>query len=244
MHMKWTAVAGLAVLGWAATLAAAEPDLTTIRTPSPRGPLYSAANWWARFGEPVNHEAVAAAPVATPVEPAAHHHGLGYVYGPGSCDYSVPCTGWQWADYNPMPWRCNPHFGSHRGHCGGCGHCDQCGHGRRHKHGDCGCAAPAPDCAVKAPACEAVPTCEAAPACGCEAKESCCGRRYHWHWKGMGFWNKHCGCDTCAPSCGFDSKAAEFPAADEAPPKPLAEEPNRAAAHFRPALAWPFGPVR
>ncbi len=252
--MKWTGMAALAVLALAGICQANDPVPAGVRMPNPRGPINTAPNWWARFGEPVNQEAIDAAPIkALPVAPAGYEHGFGYVYGIGSCDYTPACTGWQWNDYNPMPWRCYPLYmrWQNRHGCGGCGHCGKCGHGIGcGKAVECGCAAPAPDCAAKAPTCEAVPTCEAAPSCGCDVATSCCQKRhFHWHWKGLGFWNKHCGCDTCAPSCGFESSGKEFyspeqaPTSDEAPPKPLAE-PAHAASHAQPTLVWPFGPVR
>jgi len=136
--------------------------------------------------------------------------------------------------------------------CGGCGNCGNCGHGTIGcgKHVDHGCAAPAPDCGVKAPTCEAAPSCEAAPACGCDVATSCCSKRhFHWHWKGLGFWNKHCGCDTCAPSCGVEAPACGYDMpgkelsspVDQAPPKPL---PDASASHTQPMLVWPLGPVR
>jgi hypothetical protein len=78
------------------------------------------------------------------------------------------------------------------------------------------------------------------------ATECCSKRQFHWHWKGVGFWNKHCGCDTCAPACGCEApvkgKSIQAPVYDEAPPKPVAEA--SAMRPLKPTLAWPFGPVR
>jgi hypothetical protein len=250
-----TAVAMLVLAG---VTRANDPLPSGVRMPNVRGPLHSAANWWARFGEPVNQEAIDAAPVkAMPIAAAGWHEGFGYVYGPGACDYTPACTDWQWKDYSSTPWRCYPlhdRWGHGRcGHCGGCGDCGhgKCGHGGcgRGKCGcgkaaHCGCAAPAPTCEAK------VPTCEAVPACGCDVATECCGKRhFHWHWKGLSFWNRHCGCDTCAPSCGCDApvvdgKAIQSPILDEAPPKPIAEEKAAALGKIKPTLAWPFGQVR
>lgn len=249
--MKWLGMTAVAMLVLAGVTRANDPLPAGVRMPSVRGPLNTAANWWARFGEPVNQEAIDAAPVkAMPIAPAGwHDHGFGYVYGIGSCDYTPACTDWQWKDYNPMPWRCSPlhaKWGNRRcGHCGDCGDCGhgRCGCGKAAAH--CGCAAPAPTCEAK------VPTCEAVPSCGCDVATECCGKRhFHWHWKGLGFWNRHCGCDTCEPSCGYDVKGydgkgiIDAPVEDEAPPKPIAEEKAAAFGVIKPTLAWPFGPVR
>ncbi len=250
--MKWTGMAALAVFALAGICQANDPVPAGVRMPNPRGPLNTAANWWARYGEPVNQEAIEAAPAkAIPIAPAGWtDRGYGYVFGIGSCDYTPACTDWQWADYHPMPWRCQPYSGWHWGRrCGHCGHGGHCGCGQAAGCGcakavDHGCAAPAPVCDVKAP------TCEAVPSCGCDVATSCCGKRhFHWHWKGLGFWNKHCGCDTCAPSCGYDVPGKDLgpgqaPFMEQAPPKPLPEAPSHAATHTKPTLVWPLGPVR
>jgi hypothetical protein len=278
LHMKWTLGVAAAVLALAGSLHAAEVYPEAYRaSPAPRGPLNAAANWWAKFGEPVNQEEIAAAPAEALIQPVGHH-GYGYVYGPGSCDYTPPCTGWQWNDYNPMPWRCYPHYlrKQHRwgkGGCDTCGDsscnaCDTCGHKHGwlhamfHKHHGCGCdaavecGAKVPDCAAPtcaAPSCAAVPTCEAVPDCGCDA-EPACGRKKlfhcHWHWKKGGFWNKHCGCDTCAPACGCEGPVMEMPKGEMAPmPMPIPEESTKAAMYSgntnsENSLVWPFSPVR
>jgi len=215
---------------------AIEPTPATIRMPNTRGSLFNATNWWTRYGEPVNQAAIDAAPAEAVVAPVGWaQNGHGYIYGPGVCDYTPPCTDWQWNDYNPMPWRCHPlherwaHHWKHK-----CGHCGHCG-----GHGDCGCAA-APDCAAKGPTCEAAPTCEAVPDCGCDVATKCCVKKhFHWHWKKHCFWHKHCGCDTCATECGCEAPAVEMPGSyEQAPPKPLADDTQKAA------LVWPFSPVR
>ena len=236
--MKWTGMAALVIVLAACGLATAvEPTPSAIRMPNARTSLYSGPNWWTRYGEPVNKEAIDAAPaeaVATPV--GWHENGHGYIYGLGSCDYTPPCTDWQWNDYNPMPWRCWP-LKDRWNHCGHCGHgcCDNCGCGKA--VADCGCAAAAPACAAKVPTCEAAPSCEAA--CGCDVATHCCVKNhFHWHWKSC-FWHKHCGCDTCSNECGCEAPAVEMPATPEqAPAKPVAEDTQKAA------LIWPFGPVR
>jgi len=239
--MKWTGMAALVLVLAACGLATAvEPTPATIRMPNARGSLFNANNWWTRYGEPVNQAAIDAAPAEAIASPVGWHE-HGYVYGLGVCDYTPPCTDWQWADYESNPWRCNPHGWGHglcgrRGHCGHCGH-DDCGCG---KNADCGCAAAAPDCAAQAPTCEAAPSCEAAPDCGCDVATNCCVKKhFHWHWKKSCFWHKHCGCDTCATECGCDAPAAvEMPGSPEQAPKPLADNTQKAA------LVWPFSPVR
>ena len=249
--MKWTGMAALVlVLAVTGLASATEPTPTTIRMPNLRGSQYSGANWWARYGEPVNQAAIDAAPAEAVVAPVGWaQNGHGYIYGPGSCDYTYPCTDWQWSDYHPHPWRCHPlHEGWRHGRCGGCGGCGS-GHCGCGKHSDCGCAADpdcaaAPDCAAKWPSCETAPTCEAAPDCGCDVATECCVKKhFHWHWKHSCFWNKHCGCDTCttaAPSCGCDAPAFEksYPSPEQAPPKPITDDTQKAA------LVWPFSPVR
>lgn len=258
--MKWTGMAALAVLALAGVCQANDPILGGVRMPSPRATMNAGANWWARYGEPVNQEAIEAAPAKPITAPAGwHDHGFGYVYGPGACDYSAPCTDWLWSGYHHEYCRCKPFSGWHgRGRCGHCGHCGHGGHCglRGHRgcgcshHNDCGCgksagcAVQAPDCGLKAPACDA------APKCGCDVADSCCGKRhFHWHWKGLGFWNKHCGCDTCAPVCGIEPGKDLSPKQVEwdqpALPKPLPESPDHAAVKAtHGSLAWPFGPVR
>jgi hypothetical protein len=242
--------AALAVLALAGVCRANDPILGGVRMPTPRGPLNS-ANWWARYGEPVNQEALEAAPARPPaVAPAGwHDHGFGYAFGPGACDYTPPCTEWLWAGYERHFCRCHT-FGYHWrgdrcGHCGrgrlghrgcGCGHDHGCGCGKSH-----GCEKQAPDCGIKAP------DCGFAPKGGCDVADSCCGKRhFHWHWKGLGFWNRHCGCDTCAIE-----PAKELPSNKLAPwnepalPKPLPEAPDHAAVKATHGpLMWPLGPVR
>jgi hypothetical protein len=257
--MKWTGMAALAVLSLAGVCQANDPVPAGIRMTNPRSPLHTAANWWARFGEPVNQEAIDAAPMKTPVDTVGYsENGFGYVYGPGSCDYTPPCTDWQWKDYNPMPWRCYPlhqRLKDRHGHCGHCGNCGNdcgCGHGHGRlfcgKHNKCGCDDAAPSCDAKAPSCAAAPSCEAVADCGCDVATSCCKKRhFHWHWKGLGFWNKHCGCDTCAPSCGAEPACDYAPAKElsspEQAPQPIPDD-AKAAAHTQPTLVWPLGPVR
>ncbi|MCI0361567.1 MAG: hypothetical protein L0211_24040, partial [Planctomycetaceae bacterium] len=230
------------VLGLVATglATAVEPAPATIRVPSARGSLYSSANWWTRYGEPVNQAAIDAAPAEAVAAPAGwSDYGHGYVYYLGACDYTPPCTDWLWEDYYGMPWRCH-HMHHGFGHFGRCGHCGgRFGHCGCGKHDD-GCAAPGPDCAAKGPTCEAAPSCEAAPDCGCDVATNCCVKKhFHWHWKKMCFWNKHCGCDTCATECGCDAPKGEiYSSPEQAPPKPSPDMTQKAA------LVWPFSPVR
>ena len=233
--MKWTGMVALVLVLAATGLAPAiEPAPVTIRIPNTRGPLHSAANWWARYGEPVNQAALDAVPAESVAAPVGwNENGPGYVYGLGSCDYTYPCTDWQWANYESHSWACwGQHGWGHRCHGGLFG---RCGHGRC---GDCGCAdkvahgcaAPALDCVAKVPDCDVAPKCDVAKSC-------CHDRHFHWHWKGVGFWNKHCGCDTSAPSCGCAAPVDTY-SPEQSPPKPTADEASKAA------LVWPLGPVR
>jgi hypothetical protein len=141
-HMKWSLWAAVTMLTLAANLApAAEPRLG-----------YGGANWWARYNTPpVNQEQVSTAgPAPVVVDPAPlaayDSHGSDYVYYPGICDNSAPCTDWLWAGYSQNPKRCNPHFmrGCQRGSCGTCSSCANCA--------NCGCSAPSCGCAAAAPA--------------------------------------------------------------------------------------------
>lgn len=243
--MKWTGMAALALLLAAAGLATAvEPTPANIRMPSARS-LLNGPNWWSRYGEPVNQAAIDAAPVEAVATPVGwHENGHGYIYGPGTCDYILPCTDWLWADYNYDPWRCHAEgwhgcglFGRRCGHCGHCGsgHC-----GCSKAIADCGCAEPAPACGDKVPACDAAPSCEAANDCGCGVAHKCCVlNHFHWHWKKKCFWHKHCGCDTCDIGCGCAAPIGDAPIGPEqAPPKPTPDPAQKAS------IVWPYGPVR
>jgi hypothetical protein len=125
----------------------------------------------------------------------------GYVFGPGSCDYTPPCVDHLWDGYCQRPCRCGHHHG-HRlfNHCGGGGHsagCATCGdnyascdsgchgcrlHGRRH-HGGCETS---------------VSTCDN----GCD---SGCGRGHfgkHMRAKCCGWFNNLCNACDGGMSCG------------------------------------------
>jgi hypothetical protein len=89
------------------------------------------------------------------------HVYTGYVFGPGSCDYTPPCVDHLWDGYCQRPCRCGHHHGhglfNHCGRCGGGnGGCSTCGqsyascdsgggchgcrlHGGHHNRGGCGC---------------------------------------------------------------------------------------------------------
>jgi hypothetical protein len=188
-----------------------------------RGRMFSGANWWSRYGEPVNAVALAQAENSPSdkngyVAPAPMH-GHGYIYGPGACDCSPPCVADLWAGYVQNPLRCHPGHWLHR-RCGNCGPCGGCGLSNQ-------CA---PGCA--APTCAEAVSCTAAvPDCGCKPV---CGRCHHFHvgerWRGFrAHW--HCGCDSCsAPlGCGCTTPAAPLPIgsekqASQGPPMPLPEE--------------------
>jgi hypothetical protein len=82
-------------------------------------------------------------------------HGMDYIYHPGMCDYSAPCTDWLWEGYCQNPLRCHPHFmtrGACHGGCGGNGSgrggCAACGNG---KCVACGAAAGGFSCSAAAP---------------------------------------------------------------------------------------------
>ena len=246
--MKWTGMAALVLVLAACGLATAvEPTPATIRMPNARGSLFTNANWWTRYGEPVNQEAIDAAPVEAVATPVGwHENGHGYIYGLGACDYTLPCTDWLWEDYEYNPWRCNPH-GWH-GRCGHglfgrCGHCGHCGKGHcgcSKALSDCGCATPAHGCVDKVPACDVAPSCDVQADCGCGTAHKCCVlNHFHWHWKKKCFWHKHCGCDTCDMGCGCAAPVDKMMIGPEqAPPKPIVDDTQKAA------LVWPFGPVR
>ena len=85
-------------------------------------------------------DAAAATTPAAPVTPHAPVHyrlagdiwggtHAGYVYAPGSCDYTPPCVNHLWDGYEQRPLRCYPpqmHAHGCRG-SGGWGGCDSCG---------------------------------------------------------------------------------------------------------------------
>lgn len=146
--MKWYLLAAVAIISLAAAAQAAEPR------------AYAGANWWARYGTPpvnAEHQVSTAGPAPVVVDPAPietyEGHGHNYVYYPGICDYSPPCTDWLWSGYSHNPLRCHPHCMQHgcrygacgRGSCGACGNCgtggscSACGGSA----GSCGSAAPA-----------------------------------------------------------------------------------------------------
>jgi len=206
--------------------------------------LFNGPNWWSRYGEPVNAEALAQADNSPSdkggfVQPPPMY-GDGYVFAPGSCDCSPPCIWGLWTGYFQNPLRCNPGHLLHR-HCGACGDGGACGNGcglfGGHRSKGCnncntGCAA--------AVGCSTPMTCTtAAPDCGC--KPVCCGkcRQCHrgGHWHGfMAHWNSGCnscsstlgcGCSTpvgCGCSTPLDAGLYSEKQASQGPPTPLPED--------------------
>jgi hypothetical protein len=177
-----------------------------------RSRMFNNQNWWTRFGEPVNAEALAATDgIKGDVAPAAMY-GHDYIYGPGSCDCPPPCIDDLWSGYYQHPKRCDGyhglfgrcgHFGGGCGHCGGrgCGHCGGKLFGH-HKGCGCGdhvscttkaaCDCPAPSCTSKVDSC-------CAPICG--------GKKAHFAHKWKCFkahWNRDC-CDSCSAPLGCGS---------------------------------------
>lgn len=206
--MKWKSLATVAVvtLAFAASGLAQQPVLTSMPTPAPvkqaRRPIFSQISWWAKYGEPVSYTAQEGVPPATLDAGAAgeapvmhdHGYGFGYVYGPGSCDYSAPCIDQLWSGYAQMPWRCgHPHY--HHRYRGFGGQCGSCG-----TVSDCGRTAPA--CA--APACDSPIGCAQPADCACDMAHACskCKPRKQWfaHWN----WGKKCcnTCDSCSTGIG------------------------------------------
>lgn len=127
--MKWHLLAAVVVCSLASAAHSAEPR------------PYAGANWWARYGAPpVNQQQApqhvsTAGPPPVVVEPGSiatyEPHGIDYVYYPGICDYTPPCTEWLWNGYTHNPRRCHPHcmqpkcrYGA--GNCGSCGNCTNC----------------------------------------------------------------------------------------------------------------------
>jgi len=209
--------------------------------------LFNGPNWWSRYGEPVNAEALAQAD-GSPSDkggyvPAPPVYGDGYIFGPGSCDCPPPCIWGLWTGYYQNPHRCNPGQWLHR-HGGACGDgCGNCGHGcglfgRGGSGCSVGCGA-AVGCT--SPVSCAAPSCTAAtPDCGC--KPVCGGKCRSCHlghqWRGfMAHWNcgsKSCstalGCGCATPvSCGCSTPldSGWLPSEKQAtkgPPTPLPED--------------------
>lgn len=209
-------------------------DQTQAMTIMQRTRQFAGANWWSRYGEPVNAVAMEAAEKSpSDFGGTVPMHGYGYVFGPGSCDCSPPCIWGLWTGYYQNPKRCHP--GHHGGrHCGGCGQCgDCCGLFGRGRCGDCGVSCGASACG--APACGAPVSCNAPVSCGATVSDcGCkpvCGKCRHFHrhaFRGfMAHWNS--GCDSCsAPlGCGCATPVVPFMSEKQAfnsPPRPMPEE--------------------
>ena len=233
--MRWTHLAAALSVTCGATACLAETPQTSSNRPQAMpliqaGRLFAGANWWTRYGEPVNSVALAQAD-ASPSDKAGVYgpmpmHGDGYVYTPDACDCPPPCIDQLWAGYYQNPKRCNPgHHNLFNRHCGndwgscsaygkvfGAGCCSTCDSGK-----SCGCTTPV--------------TCTtAAPDCGCKPV---CGKCRHFHHglRGcMAHWNCNscsapigCGCAAAVPSGPFQAPSEKQ--AINGPPRPLPEEP-------------------
>lgn len=243
-------LAGL-VVALAATPCLAEmPELSTGRPLGmpllQPGRLLGGQGWWARYGEPVNANALAEADAmpADKMMPAGHMSGYGdgYVFGPGACDCPPPCIWQLWAGYWQNPKRCHPCHWLHRnagcdpcgaGACGnGCGHgCGLFGHGGLFGGHGCG-ASVSCGCATPVTCSTAVNDCGCKPVCG-KCRPCHLGSRFLAHWS--------CGsCSSCAAplSCGCATPVAPAVVGPEkqalqGPPRPL---PDEALLHPLPRL--------
>jgi len=158
------------------------------------------------------------------------HFYTGYVFGPGSCDWTPPCVDHLWNGYCQRPCRCgggHGHFHSMFHHsCGGCGQsngCATCGnnygscgggchgcrlHGGRH-HGGCGNS------------CSTCNTCTAA--CGCGGGHF--GK--HLRAKCNSWYNNLCNACDGGMSCGCAAPVGNGTGA-ESIPAPAPDVPNPA----------------
>jgi hypothetical protein len=201
--MKWTGLAGALATLLAATASLAEtPEFSGGRMmPAPlmRGQMFSGQNWWSRFGEAVNADAISHEPIKGTADASGRMpmHGDGYIYGPGSCDCPPPCIWDLWTGYTQHPKRCDPYtplFGRHCG-CGGCGNCNACGKG---------CGAAVPSCSTKV-GCDMPVSCTSTVGdCGCKPV---CGKCRHFHvgdkWKCFtAHWHRPCKSCSTPISCG------------------------------------------
>jgi hypothetical protein len=215
--MKWTRVVAGLVVALGATVCLAEtPDFASSRPSAislmQRGPLFSGQNWWSRFGEPVNANALASAEASLSDKAAgpAPIYGDGYIFGPGSCDCSPPCIWQLWAGYYQDPHRCHPGHWMRR-NCGngGCGNgCCGCGNGCCNALFGCGKACGA-SCAAAAPACAAPVGCSATASCG---SKPVCGKCRQCHLSGLfhgwtAHWHKPCRSCASPISCGCTTAA-------------------------------------
>jgi hypothetical protein len=193
--MKWTGLAGtLAALLVAAACHAESPELSggqMMPAPLLRGQMYSGSNWWSRFGEAVNADALAS---ESPKGGSMPLHGDGYIYGIGSCDCPPPCIWHLWSGYVQHPKRCDPYSPLFQRRCG-CGNCDACGKG---------CGAAVPSCSTKVGCGTPVSCTSVAGDCGCKPV---CGKCRHFHigqgWKCFtAHWHKPCNSCSAALGCG------------------------------------------
>jgi hypothetical protein len=206
--MKWNALAGALATLLAATVSLADTpvlsggrNLPGMQMPGPlmRSQMYAGQNWWSRFGEAVNADAIAQEPIKASHDVSAPVpiHGDGYIYGPGSCDCPPPCIWHLWDGYEQHPMRCDPYVPLfHRCGCGACGGCGKC-------NGCKSCAAPVPSCTTKV-GCEAPISCTSKVGCGCKPV---CGKCRHFHfsdkWKCFtAHWHRPCKSCSTPISCG------------------------------------------
>jgi hypothetical protein len=248
--MRWTHLAAVFVACSAVECLAETPDWSGDRPQAMQlfqGRLLGGQGWWNRYGEPVNAAQLsqADAPPADNAAPAGpiSPYGDGYIYGPGICDYRVPCIWNLWNGYVQIPKRCYPYGHHGRRNCndgcgGACGaggnsYGGCCGSGRGmlagiFGHGGCNSCSSGVSCGCTTPV-----TCTtAAPDCGCKptcGKCRSCHLGNHWRCF-MAHWN--CGCNSCsAPvSCGcgcttpVPADMSSEKQASQGPPTPLPEE--------------------
>jgi hypothetical protein len=219
--MKWTGLSiGLVVALAATTCLAETPELLgggpTVSGPLlRRGQLFGGQNWWTRYGEPVNAQAVGQLPLKGEVVPAGAIglHGPDYVYGPGACECPPLCVDQLWDGYLQHPKRCDGYVPWFKGKgCGrhGCRGCMSCT-----TAANCGCAQPV-SCA------KPIGCADVAPDCGCG--KALFGQRKHVHFH-LGHkvkrWTARLDrCDSCTAPASYGCAAP----LDFVPPPPLMPE--------------------
>lgn len=190
--MKWFVESLLMfalVLAWALSAGAADQGSSGISTPvAPRvfRPAIRTVALSRDLADPsgtTTEEPQPAPPAATITPHTPVHYRLatwdiwggtynGYIYAPGSCDYTPPCVAHLWDGYCQKPLRCY----QHHSHCGGINRyrCDSC-----NEMSSCGTSSGCDSCSGcmryahgwhfgrKMYGCSSCVT--AAPSCGCEA---------------------------------------------------------------------------
>lgn len=105
-----------------------KPVPPPVAAPAPM-PAISAHSGIGQGGAAVGSGIVANGAVISQTAWNNEHVYTGYVYGPGSCDYTAPCTDHLWDGYCQRPHRCGGHGGLFHHHraCGYGGGCSTCG---------------------------------------------------------------------------------------------------------------------